>query len=872
MHRALWTGLLVVVVGWLPATRAKAAEEATPKTYVVVAGVSDYSDPQIKTRRNAETDAQALYDVLTDQKYQGTAAADAHLLLGKNDDKRHSEAATKDNILKAIKAVCEKAQKDDLVVIALIGQGAPVGDRTAFLASDSTFKDRAKNGVRSAEIEAIVEKAKTEKLCAIIDVNMRGYETKEDVPEANVIDMLRVFVGKEDKEEHALPPGRVVLMANSSQSALLDVGNQSLFMKVLIDGLKGAADVDGYEPDGVITVPEIDTYLEKEVANLARTTGKTNEEKAQVAIDFGARSNRFVLTKNPAVTPSVDQRLKKFADLKLESAVAAEGSKLLAQMPKLKADQELRKAYQKLADGKMTVEEFTKLRGENFAARKLDTSAAEKFANQVTRGLRVIRDQYVKELNAGDMVATSIKGMYRRLDAKIPTELQERINKAKELRTSELVTLLTDARLNLGKREDLESNKDTDIALQMMTVNLDPYTVYIDPEQKQKADIDFRGRFKGIGIQIRRLPEKDALQVRTPILNSPAYKAGLKEKDLITAITTDRDEKGKPLPEPKTFSTKGMKTETAVKHILGEPGTKVRLTVEREGASQPLEFELARNIIEVETVLGVKRNEDDSWDFYVDPNNKIGYIHLTQFQQSSFHDMEEALKKLSKSGLKGLVLDLRGNPGGRLDSAVQISDLFIDDGLIVTIKPRVGRETSYGGDHDGSYLDFPMACLVNGGSASGSEIVSACLQDHKRALIVGERSYGKGSVQNIQDFPATGGEIKLTTATFWRPNGKNLNKSSLKDVAKMTPEELEKEEWGVRPDKGFQLKLEPKEEEDVALHLHDLEIIPRRDGPVKPDATKKPYHDRQLDVALEYLRSQIKTAAKVPPKKSGDKQ
>src|SRR5262245_23768926 len=180
MHRALWTGLLVVVVGWLPAARVRAAETAAPKAFVVVAGVSEYSDPQIKTRRNAETDAQALYDLLTDQKYLGTAAADAHLLLGKNDDKRHSQSATKDNVLKAIKSVTEKAQKDDLVIIALIGQGAPVGDRTAFLASDSTFKDRTKNAVRSAEIEALVEKAKTEKLCAIIDVNMRGYETKED--------------------------------------------------------------------------------------------------------------------------------------------------------------------------------------------------------------------------------------------------------------------------------------------------------------------------------------------------------------------------------------------------------------------------------------------------------------------------------------------------------------------------------------------------------------------------------------------------------------------------------------------------------------------------------------------------------------------
>src|SRR5207245_10300815 len=136
----------------------------------------------------------SLYDLLADQKYLGAAAADAHLLLGKKDEKRHSEPATKDNVINAIKSVCEKSQKDDLVIIALIGQGAPIGDRTAFLASDSTFKDRTKNAVRSAEIEAIVEKAKTEKMCAIVDVNMRGYDAKEDRPEANVLDMLAGLV------------------------------------------------------------------------------------------------------------------------------------------------------------------------------------------------------------------------------------------------------------------------------------------------------------------------------------------------------------------------------------------------------------------------------------------------------------------------------------------------------------------------------------------------------------------------------------------------------------------------------------------------------------------------------------------------------
>jgi carboxyl-terminal processing protease len=297
-----------------------------------------------------------------------------------------------------------------------------------------------------------------------------------------------------------------------------------------------------------------------------------------------------------------------------------------------------------------------------------------------------------------------------------------------------------------------------------------------------------------------------------------------------------------------------------VKHILGEPGSRVKVTVQREGASQPMQFDINRGRVMVETVLGVHRRDDDSWDFMIDPESKIGYIHLTQFAPNSFRDMEEAVKKLSKMGLKGLVLDLRNNPGGMLTTAVQISDLFIDDGLIVTIKPRVGQEQSYGGTSEGSYLDFPMVCMVNDGSASGSEIVAACLQDHKRAVILGERSYGKGSVQNVQAFPSTGGEIKLTTASFWRPSGKNLNKSSTKGT--------DDEDWGVRPDTGYVVKVKGKERFELDVHLHDLEVIPNRDAP-KPDSSKAEFKDRQLDAAMEYLRSQIKTAAKGPTNKAG---
>ena len=203
----------------------------------------------------------------------------------------------------------------------------------------------------------------------------------------------------------------------------------------------------------------------------------------------------------------------------------------------------------------------------------------------------------------------------------------------------------------------------------------------------------------------------------------------------------------------------------------------------------------------MESVLGSKRNADDGWNYVVDPENKICYVRLTQLLAQHVSRLEKVMRKLAKTGIKGFILDLRFNPGGLLDSAVKISDLYIDDGLIVTIRPRNGAPTSYTGHSDGSYTAFPMVCLVNGWSASASEIVSACLQDHGRAIVVGSRSYGKGSVQTIHPFE-TGGRLKLTTATFWRPSDRNLNKASTSGK--------DDDEWGVTPNDGFVLKLKTK--------------------------------------------------------------
>ena len=234
----------------------------------------------------------------------------------------------------------------------------------------------------------------------------------------------------------------------------------------------------------------------------------------------------------------------------------------------------------------------------------------------------------------------------------------------------------------------------------MMAASLnDPHTVYYDKETLKKVEAPLRGQFSGIGIQIRRDLVKDGLLVVSPIKDSPAYKAGLKAGDVITEIRRDVGPQGETLTsdQPKVISTKGMKVEEAVRTILGKQFTPIRITVEREGVDEPITFDLKRDRVEVESVLGWQRDTaDDSWDFLMDQENKIGYIRLTQFARASAADMRKAVDELKEQGMQGLVLDLRFNPGGYLDTAVDICDMFIDDGLI-----RLERDAIVVVNHDG---------------------------------------------------------------------------------------------------------------------------------------------------------------------------
>jgi carboxyl-terminal processing protease len=860
LRRAL---LALMMGGWALglAGAATAAGDSPGTPYVVVIGIDKYADPQIKPRKFAEADAKALYDLFTSKDYLGVEPKNIKLLLGEADAKRNSEPATRANIIKSLEWLEKTPTKDDLVIFAIIGEGAPLGERSVYFASDSTFKDRAKDAVAGGDIENHLDKMQSQRFVAFVDVNFMGFDLgKEKAPDPNLGNFYREFLGNEEAKGHN--PSRVVFLPNSGLKPALETDKGGLFTAVLLDGMKGKADIEGYEPDGNITVAELVKYVRKEMPERARLLGKDNEEKGQTPVVFDFHNTDFFVDYNPAAHPLAETRVKKFDEIAKDKAlpkdIAEEGHNLLVRMPKLDAQQSLRKVYQKLADGKIDVAGFEGERKVILASIILPDSDASNFAIMVMRAARMVRQGYVKDVNQGNMIDNAVKGLYKSLNEKIPSSIGDKLADTKALKEADLIKILTEARQQLGKREDLARGKDITAALNAMLEKLDRHTGYIDPETARKFENDTRGDFSGIGVQIRKNNVRDQLQVVTPIMNSPAYKAKIYANDVITQIIREVDSEGAPLAKPEVIPTKGMTTEEAVVKILGKPGTKVKLTVDREGEKAPLEFNLVRGTVEVETVMGHKRNADDSWNYVIDPENKICYVRLTQFSGNTTRSLENLMKKLSSAGIKGFVLDLRFNPGGLLDGAVKISDLFIDDGMIVTIRPRNGAETSYIGKSDGSYTSFPMVCLVNGGSASASEIVSACLQDHGRAIVVGSRSFGKGSVQTIHQFD-TGGRLKLTTATFWRPSNKNLNRASTGGK--------EEDEWGVKPDAGFDIKITAKELNDLQDFQRDQEIIHRPGHTPPPDSGKAEFKDRQLESALEYLRGQIKAGTKVTLKR-----
>ncbi len=385
--------------------------------------------------------------------------------------------------------------------------------------------------------------------------------------------------------------------------------------------------------------------------------------------------------------------------------------------------------------------------------------------------------------------------------------------------------------------EKPDDAKLVEAAINGMLSSLDPHSSYMSPKSFRDMQVQTRGEFGGLGIEVTM--ENDVVKVVTPIDDTPAYRAGVLAGDLITELD------GEPI--------RGLTLSQAVDKMRGPVNTPITITVVRKGAEDPLKIKIVRDVIRIQSVRS--RVEGD-----------IGYIRITQFNEQTFEGLQKAIKDINKEvpadKLKGYILDLRNNPGGLLDQAIAVSDAFLDRGEIVSTRGRNASETQRYNARAGDLTKGkPVIVLINGGSASASEIVSGALQDHRRATVLGTRSFGKGSVQTIIPLGANGA-IRLTTARYYTPSGRSIQAKGIApdiEVLQELPDELK----GKVTTKG-EVSLRghlANPDDEAAGKKEDADNSPALQAYVPPDAKD----DAQLKYAEELLRG-LQANSAFPPK------
>lgn len=387
--------------------------------------------------------------------------------------------------------------------------------------------------------------------------------------------------------------------------------------------------------------------------------------------------------------------------------------------------------------------------------------------------------------------------------------------------------LFSDA-LGLVNEEYVDTPKSQDLiygALKGMLASLDPYSEFLDPENRKELEVDTEGKFGGIGIEIAIRDE--LLTVISPIEDTPSWKAGIKPGDKIVKINGEL--------------TRNLTVSDAVKKLRGKPGTEVTVTILREGAQGLFEVKLVRDIIKIRNIKNAGILEDN-----------IGYVRLVEFRKDTPFDLDAALLSLKKAGMDSLILDLRNNPGGLLEVAVRVTDRFIPEGkVVVSTKGRLpAQNMEFKSANGAKYLDITLAVLVNEGSASASEIVAGALQDYKRAVIIGMKSFGKGSVQSVLPL-SDGSALKLTTSKYFTPNGRTIhNQGVAPDIE-------------VAVDNGNLFENDP-DLERIFSALKDKDSLAGREAPQKGETGFDYKKDNQIVRAVDVIKG-IKVYKEIQP-------
>lgn len=471
------------------------------------------------------------------------------------------------------------------------------------------------------------------------------------------------------------------------------------------------------------------------------------------------------------------------------------------------------------------------LSAENYANKQASLREANQFAQTVLQARRLIDENYILPDRGLPALEAGIRSLFPN-PAAMPEDIRRRLEMIDSLRAIDLARLLEDVRLRtermgIGNADPLEA------CLTKIADSLDPYSAYIPPVAWEEMQAESNGGFVGIGVKLREIPETKETVVVTTILNSPAFQKGIRAQDRIVEV------------DGVDTSSSGM--DDTARRLSGQEGKPVQIGIKRPHVDGVQNLTVVRRKVRVESVLGRRRLPDFSWDYWLDEKQGIVYVRIASFAAETAADLERVLKEYHDKGMKALVLDLRYNLGGLLDSALETADLFLDEGVIVSIRDRQGNEDVWHADDQSPFGDLKLAVLVNRESASGSEIVSAAIFDHQRGVIVGERTFGKGSIQNLHPLQDGKSILKLTTATFHRPNGQNLHRF---------PNSKPSDDWGVQPTQGFEIVTSRADVDELQKRIAEQEIIQRPDQP----PVFEPFADPALEKARQYLEQAVNVA------------
>lgn len=369
----------------------------------------------------------------------------------------------------------------------------------------------------------------------------------------------------------------------------------------------------------------------------------------------------------------------------------------------------------------------------------------------------------------------------------------------------------------------------------------DEHSQYLPEEEADPLRTDIRQQFGGIGVRIGFEGDPPRLViVGPPEPGTPADRANLLPGDQILAIDNQ--------------ATEGLAMADVLRLMRGQPGTKIQLLIRQEHADHPRTVDLVREVIDIESILGDRRSEKGGWEFRLAAEPRIAHVRIASFGDRTAMEFARVLEQVMANGVEAVVIDLRDNAGGALDAAVAVCQMLLPAEKVIAETRGRGQSLRqrYATTVDGDYLDLPLAVVVNQNSASAAEIVAACLQDHGRAIVVGERTYGKGTVQQLVPLESGRSLLKLTWASFWRPSGERIHRAA-GSAADGT--------WGVMPDPGFQRTLTPDEYAAYRKYRVDRDILGlrQRQSPAengKPNPTAD-FVDEQLQMAVNYLRDEL---------------